>query len=219
MQTRQNCAPCDGVERNRDRGSIHAVMSLSCSTFTLKNMRCVHHLDTVRLLYKHGLKINIFTFLVKAQADVCPGPAIRSLQIRGWEIIKFNLFDQEGPWHVSGWGKENTRPPVESLVFLMQPRRRSRILSFLFSKTEIRMPAQGYGGPSSPWLRFCWCSATQRRSWQDCNFSTGQLPLGCASSALDSSALSLSLSPFLFPLLCLLASGSLTTILSSRLEF
>lgn len=58
---------------------------------------------------RSGCQINVITFLVKAQAEVCPGSAIGALQISGWEIIKLNLFDQERPWHVSRWrGKHSS---------------------------------------------------------------------------------------------------------------
>lgn len=161
-------------------------------------------------------QIKEITFLMKAQAEVCPGSAIGALQISGWEIIKLNLFDQERPWHVSGWRGKTLVHRSNRSLFLMQRWKKCVfflvfffLVSFLFGDAEIRMPAQGYGRPSSPWKRLCWCSATPRCFRQKCNFSTGQLPFGGAYSALDSSrSLALSLVPL----------GPFTTIVSSRFE-
>lgn len=83
-------------------------------------------------------QIKEITFLMKAQAEVCPGSAIGALQISGWEIIKLNLFDQERPWHVSGWrGKTLVRRSNRSL-FLMQRWKKCVFLFFYFSIVPLR---------------------------------------------------------------------------------
>lgn len=76
---------------------------------------------------------------MKAQAEVCPGSAIGALQISGWEIIKLNLFDQERPWHVSGWrGKTLVHRSNRSLFLMQRWKKCGFFLVFFFSIVPLR---------------------------------------------------------------------------------
>lgn len=77
----------------------------------------------------------IFTFLVKSEAEVRSGSAIRALEVSRREIIELNLFDQERPWHVSRCSKKHTtRPSARSVrsLALHAPSRQTPFFLFVF---------------------------------------------------------------------------------------